>query len=79
MNPSNGNETKSDIFPREIFRSDILFIGSKILKISMTFIIGTFQSLCKSEYNQVKRNKITRDMCKSDSIFPYLRGSTLFK
>ena len=45
----------------------------------MNFIIGTFQSNCKSEHNQVKRNKVTRDMCKSDSIFPYLQSSTLFK
>ena len=35
----------------------------------MTFIIGTFQSHCRSERNRVKWNKITRDMCKSDSIF----------
>ena len=28
----------------------------------MTFIIGTFESHCKSEYNQVKWNKITRDV-----------------
>ena len=45
----------------------------------MTFIIGTFQFHCKSEHSQVKWNKITRDMCKSDSIFPYLQGSTLNK
>ena len=32
MNPNNGNETKSDIFPRDIFKSDIVFIGRKILK-----------------------------------------------
>ena len=30
--PKNGNETKSDIFPRDIFKSDIIFIGRKILK-----------------------------------------------
>ena len=30
--PKNGNETKSDIFPRDIFKSDIIFIGHKILK-----------------------------------------------
>ena len=35
----------------------------------MTFIICTFQPYCKSEHNQVKQNKITGDMCKSDSIF----------
>ena len=32
VNPTNGNETKSDIFLREIFKSDIIFIGHKILK-----------------------------------------------
>ena len=32
VNPNNGNETKSDIFPRDIFKSDIIFIGHKILK-----------------------------------------------
>ena len=45
----------------------------------VTFIIGTFQSHCKSEHNQEKWNKITQDMWKSDSIFPYLQGSILFK
>ena len=32
VNPNNGNETKSDIFLRDIFKSDIVFIGHKILK-----------------------------------------------
>ena len=32
VNPNNGNETKADIFPRCIFKSDIIFIGRKILK-----------------------------------------------
>ena len=114
MNPKNENETKTDIFLRDIFKLDsyqtklkyfsyfqnqnfsnlwlkwtqtieikqnqtvfhgiysnlvLLFIGRKMLKYSMTFIIGTFQSQCKSEHNQIKWNKITRDMCKTDSIF----------
>ena len=43
----------------------------------MTFIIGNFQFHCKSEHKQVQRNKIIWDMCKSDSIFPYLQSSTL--
>ena len=34
----------------------------------MNFIIGTFQSHCKSEHNQIKGNKITRDIEKFDSI-----------
>ena len=42
-------------------------------------VIGTFQFHCKSEHKQVKWNKITCEMCKSDSIFPYLQRSTLFK
>ena len=45
----------------------------------MNFVIETFRSHCKSEHNQVKWNKITPDICKSDSTFPYLQGSTLFK
>ena len=45
----------------------------------MAFIIGTFLFQCKSEYKQVKWNKIIQDKCKSDSIFLYLQGSALFK
>ena len=41
----------------------------KYKNILMTFTIGTFQSHCKSEHNQVKWNKITRDMWKPDSVF----------
>ena len=32
VNSNNGNESKSDIFPRDIFKSNIIFIGRKILK-----------------------------------------------
>ena len=32
VNPKNGNEIKSDIFLWDIFKSDIIFIGRKILK-----------------------------------------------
>ena len=32
MNPNNGNETKSDIFHWYIFKSEIIFVGWKILK-----------------------------------------------
>ena len=44
----------------------------------MAFIIGTFQSQFWSEHNQVNWSKITWDMCKSDSIFPYLQSSVLY-
>ena len=32
VNRNNGSETKWDIFPRDIFKSDIIFISRKILK-----------------------------------------------
>ena len=32
VNPNNGNETKLDIFPWAIFKSDFIFIGHKILQ-----------------------------------------------
>ena len=34
----------------------------------MTFIVIISQFHCKSEHKQVKWNKVTRDMCKSDGI-----------
>ena len=33
VNPSNGNETKSDIFPLDMFKSDIIFHWSQNTKI----------------------------------------------
>ena len=32
VNPNNGNETKLEIFPRDLFKSDIIFLCRKILK-----------------------------------------------
>ena len=43
----------------------------------MTIIIGIFQFHCKSEHKQAKWNKIEQDICKSDSISPYLQGSEI--
>ena len=37
----------------------------------MAFIIGIFQFHYESEHKQFKCDEIKRDMCKSDSIFPY--------
>ena len=54
VNPNNGNETKSDIFPRDIFGSDFFSLVVKYQSISISFIIGTLQSHSKSEPNQVK-------------------------
>ena len=33
VNPNNGNETKSDIFPWDIFKFDIIFLWPKNTKI----------------------------------------------
>ena len=44
------------------------------------FIIGTFQFHCKSEHKQVKWNKITQNLSKSDRIYIfYLQSSTFFQ
>ena len=45
----------------------------------MTFIIGTFQFHFKSDHKQIKWNRITWEMCKSDSLFPYWQSRSLFK
>ena len=42
VNPYNENEIKLDIFPRDILKSEIVFIGRKILKHIVTHIVGTF-------------------------------------
>ena len=39
VNLTNGNKTNSDIFSSDIFKPDVFFIGPKILKYSITFII----------------------------------------
>ena len=55
VNPNNENETKSDIFPWGIFKSEFFFsLVVKYYNFSMTFIIDTFQCHCKSKQHQVK-------------------------
>ena len=75
MSLNNGRETKSDIFPWDIFKSNIILHWSQ----NTSFIIDTFHFHCKIEHKQVKRKKNTWHMCKPDSIFPNLESSTLFK
>ena len=50
-----------------------------LMWLSITFIIDTFQFHCKLERKQVKWNKITRDMWKSDGSFSYFQSNALFK
>ena len=59
------------------------FRGRKILKYlnkcyDWHFSISLYKWLLYIIHKQVTWNKITRDMCKSDSIIPYLQISTLF-
>ena len=64
---------KSDLFPWDIFKSDIIFHWTQSTKM--------FQWLkfFNCEHKQVKWNKIKGDICKSDSIVPYVQSRTLFK
>ena len=68
VNPSNGNETKSDILPMDILKFDIVFIGRKILKYFNYFYNWHFSISLQKWAQSRKWNKITRDTCKSDSI-----------
>ena len=52
------------------------FIGRKVLK---CFNDWNFSIHYKSEHKQINWNKIKGNMCKSDSIVPYLQSRTLFK
>ena len=45
VNPDNGNETKSDIFPWDIFKSDDIFFYQKTLKYFNDFQIRNFSSI----------------------------------
>ena len=53
-------------------------IGCKILKY-FSDVCNWHQFCCKSEHKQVKWNKIEQGTCKSNSIYPYLQSSILFK
>ena len=51
VNLNNGNDTKSDIFPRDVFKSDIIFIGHKMLKYLNGFYNWHF-SISLQEWSQ---------------------------
>ena len=40
----------------------------------MNFIISNFQYQFKSDVKQAKSNKMKEDMCKYQSLFPYLQS-----
>ena len=57
VKPDNGNETKSDIFPWDIFKSDTFF-SKTYQSISMTFKIELSQFYDESQPKQRKLNNI---------------------
>ena len=118
VKPNNGNETKSVIFHGTYSNLTSYLFYPKILKCfndfqnqnfsilwlkrnqamemkqNQTFFHGTYSDLTiffigckilkcqfysKREHKQVKGNKTTPEMCKSDSVFRYLQNGTLFK
>ena len=60
-------------------QNQIFFTGHKILKYFNDFYNCHLPISLQSKHRQVKWNKIKHVMCKTDSIFPYLQISTLFK
>ena len=53
VNPNNENETKSDIFARDIFKFGVMhFFMNKYLKISMIFRLKIFPSYDWTELKQ---------------------------
>ena len=73
VNPNNGHETKSDIFPWDIFKSDtIYFVIEKHQSVSMTFKVEIFQFYRKvnpNNGNETKSDIFSWDIFKSDIIF----------
>ena len=69
VNPNNGNETKSEIFPWDIFKSDIIFHWSqntKLLQSKLLHRLNDFWNLflqkvhLKNEWYQFLRENIRR-------------------
>ena len=67
VNPNNGNETKSDIFLRDIFKSDIVFIGHKILKYFNDFYNWHF-SISSQKWAQSSKIK-SHGTCANLTVF----------
>ena len=83
MNPHNGNETKSDIFSWNIFKSDtISFYIKKCQSIFMAFIIKISQIYNYSEHKQWKWNIIryfSWDIFKSGFIFHWSKNTKILQ
>ena len=79
VNPNNGNETKTDFFPWNIFRSDIIFFLSKIIKIFNDFQNQNFSALWlkRNQTMEIKQGAIFFSGTGSDVMqFFYLTKNT---
>ena len=75
MNPNNGNKTKSDIFPWDIFKSGIVFIGCKILKYFKDFYNWHF-SISLQKWAQSSKVKL-HGTCANLTVF-FIYKAVLF-
>ena len=73
VNPHNGNETKSDIFPWDIFKSDTISFLSKNIKVfqwlSKSQFLSFMTKVNPSNRNEIKSDIFPWDIFKSDIIF----------
>ena len=79
VNPDNGNETKSGIFPMHIFKSDIIFIGCKILKYFNDFYNWNWHFSISLQKWAWSRETKSYGTCANLTVLFYLRSSTLLK
>ena len=73
LNLSNENETKSDIFPWDIFKSDSIFFLSKYIKLFQWILKSEFLSFVTkvnpNNVNEAKLSIFPWDIFKSDTFF----------
>ena len=78
-NNENENETNQTFFHETYSNLTSFFISHKIPKCFNDFFNWHFSISLQKWAQTIKWNKIKRGICKSDSIFPYLQSSALFK
>ena len=83
VNPNNGNEAKSDIFSRTIFKSDVISILSKNIKVCQLLSNSKFRSFMTkvnpNNGNETKSDIFPWDIFKSDIIFHWSQNTKIFQ
>ena len=75
LNPNNETETKSDILPWDIFKSNVIYFLSSI---SMIFEIKVSQFYEPNTKNKTKSGIFSWDIFKSDIIFEWSQNTKIF-